>query len=327
VSSDCGKNIKSMIKNIFQLALFVFFSTNVSLNAQNPKLLITVERDADNSVTLSYTKELPGTYTVNLEFTHLENTDAQVHQKIVVSGYSGSLLKLKPINTQMPISLGYKYTPILGAINPKIDSLVTYCLPLKLNKKIKIIEAVNVDEKYFSNKEVKTWKMYVANMQTADTVCCMRKGIVVDIKTIESSNTQNIKEYTSKTNQILIEHNDGTYSKYIGFDKDKIFVKLGETVYPQSQLGVLGLYNVAAYRLDFYVYYLVDFNLEQLNNQNILNKNLPFQYLTPNFITKNGIEKLKDQMEYSVACNKETIFQELTKKEKKKLEKEPKSFY
>ena len=306
-------------KRILQIVLLIFFSTNVNLNAQNPKLLITVERNDDNSVTLNYTKELPGTYTVNLEFTQLENSDAQVHQKIVISGYNGVVLKLKPINTQKSISVGYKYTTIIGEINPKIDSLVTYCLPFKLNKNIKIIEAENIDQKYFNNEEEKTWKTYVVNLQTPDTVYCMRKGIVVDIKRGENSNTSIEKVYTSKTNQVLIEHNDRTYSKYTGFDDDKILVKLGQTVYPQSKLGVLGLYNVAAYRLDFYVYYLVDFNFEQLNNQNVLNKKLPMRFLTPNFITQNGIQKLKNQMEYSVNCNKEIIIQEFTKREKKNL--------
>jgi len=88
------------------------------------------------------------------------------------------------------------------------------------------------------NEAEKTWKAYVVNLQTPDTVYCMRKGIVVDIKRGENSDTSMEKAYTSKTNQILVEHNDGTYSKYIGFDNDKIFVKLGQTVYPQSQLGV-----------------------------------------------------------------------------------------
>ncbi len=305
-------------KRIFQIVLLIFFSIN--LKAQNPKLLITVERNTDNSVTLNYTKELPGTYTVDLEFVQLENSDAQLHQKIVVSGYNGMLLRLNPINRQTPISLSYKYTSVIGKINPKVDTLVTYCLPFKLNKKITINEAINLDEKYFNNEKVKTWKVYVVNLKTPDTVCCMRKGIVVDIKRDENSNILNEKKYTSKTNQILIEHQDGTYSKYIGFDKDKIFVKLGEAVYPQNQLGVLGLYNVAAYRLDFSVYFLVDYDLGQLNKQNMLNKKLPFQYLTPNFITQNGIEKLKDQIEYSVVSNKEIIIQELTKREKKKIQ-------
>jgi len=137
-------------KSILQLVLFIFISTNACLNAQNPKLLITVERSDDNSVTLNYSKELPGSYTVNLEFTQLENSDAQVHQKIVVSEYNGVLLKLNPINTQKSISVGYKYTTIIGEINPKIDSLVTYTLPFKLNKNIKIIEAENIDQKYFN---------------------------------------------------------------------------------------------------------------------------------------------------------------------------------
>lgn len=306
-------------KRILQIVLLIFFSTNVNLNAQNPKVLITVERNIDNSVDLNYTKELPGSCTIDLEFVELENSDAQLHQKIIVSERNGMLLKLKPLNMQKPISLSYKYTSIIGNLYPKVDTMVTYCLPFKLNNKIKIIEAVNLDEKYFNNEEVKTWKVYVVNLKTPDTVCSMRKGIVVDIQRNENSNIINEKAYTSRTNQILIEHRDGTYSKYIGFDKDKIFVKLGETVYPQSQLGVLGLYNVDAYRLTFSVYFLDDYDFEQLNKQNILNKKLPFQYLTPNFITQNGIEKLKDQIEYSVVSNKEIIIQEFTRREKKKF--------
>lgn len=171
------------------MVLLMFFSTNVNLKAQNPKLVITAERNADNSVTLNYTKELPGTYTVDLEFVQLVNSDAQLHQKIVLSGYNGTLLCLKPINTQIPISLSYKYTTMIGKINPKVDTKITYCLPFKLNKKITINEAINLDEKYFNNEKVKTWKVYVVNLKTPDTVCCMRKGIVVDIKRDENLDT------------------------------------------------------------------------------------------------------------------------------------------
>jgi hypothetical protein len=40
----------------------------------------------------------------------------------------------------------------------------------------------------------------------------MRKGIVVDIKNEFQNDTLLMKIYTSNTNSILIEHEDGTYA-------------------------------------------------------------------------------------------------------------------
>lgn len=48
-----------------------------------------------------------------------------------------------------------------------------------------------------------------------------------------------------------MEHEDGTIAIYNGFKKNLIFVKLGQTVYPQTELGVIEEFNPGVYRADF----------------------------------------------------------------------------
>jgi hypothetical protein len=62
---------------------------------------------------------------------------------------------------------------------------------------------------------------------------------------------------TSKTNSITVEHEDGTIDVYKGFHKNSIFVKLGQSVYPQTNLGVLEEFNLGVYRADFFCFLLV----------------------------------------------------------------------
>ena len=49
-------------------------------------------------------------------------------------------------------------------------------------------------------------------------------------------------------------------------------------------------------------------------------------YLTPYFNTTEGAIKLKDRNEYTVLFNETILFQELTKREKKKYKKKPEFF-
>lgn len=314
------------MKKILYLIIFlILIGTRNSVLSQVQNITIKYERSPDNSVDILYEKKLPGSYYVKLELLNLENCYSSGFEGVVCNS-SGSLVKLKPINNQQCITFSCKSFSIMGVPNPRVDSLFIYTLPFRERKKVRVIEASNLEEEYFGSERPANWKSYIVFTQTPDTVCSMRKGIVVKVTDEYDADTTIVKSFTSKRNSVVIEHADGTYASYAGFKKDAIFVELGQTVYPYTQLGIMELFNKGSYKLSFCVYYLSDYNFEYKENQTLKDKKSQLEYLTPYFITQNGIRKVEPGKEYTTTYNEAVSLQELTRGEKKKYTKNPKIF-
>lgn len=287
------------------------------LSSQDQNITISSKSNSDNSVDISYRKELPGSYYVSLEFTTLRNSYPTRFEG-VIKDKSGSLLRLKPIDSDKRINYGYSYTTTRGVPNPKIDSEFTYALPFQDGKKVLIKEAYNVGEKHFGSERPSNWKYYIVDSKSADTICSMRKGIVVEIKNEFREDTTFEKTYTSDRNSMVIEHDDGTYASYKGFRKNTFLVELGQTVYPNTKLGVMDIFNKDNYRIDFAIYYLIDTDFKHRKNQTLSNAKSLYEYLNPYFITQNGIKKMESRNEYTAKMNESILFQEFSKRERKK---------
>ncbi|NQX82201.1 MAG: hypothetical protein HRT66_09450 [Flavobacteriaceae bacterium] len=87
--------------------------------------------NTDNSVDLSYTKEKPGSYYIELKFTPLSNC-YQPGFKRVIKGYSDRLMKLKPADPNKGISFSYTYNYMMGDPKAKADENFSYVLPFKI---------------------------------------------------------------------------------------------------------------------------------------------------------------------------------------------------
>jgi hypothetical protein len=301
---------------------------NLDLFAQAQNITINRTVKEDNSIDLNYEKILPGSYYIVMEFSNLSNCFAGDY-KGVVTGYSGKLLNLKPINTQKGIGYSLKYYSILGVPNSRVDSLFQYTLPFKIGKQVKIYEAGNIGEKYFGSEKPVNWKSYVVNFDSPDTIFSLRKGIVVKLNNEYDEDTSVTKQYTSKRNSIIVEHEDGTFAEYTGFKKNSFKVKLGQIVYPQTQLGIVELFNKLEnnYRFDFCIFYL--YNLKSIGNnesQTLKNYVSSYKFLTPKFLTSEGLTTLESKKEYTTIFNETILFQEMTRSEKKKYAKDPSQF-
>lgn len=312
-------------KRIICLVLFVI---NFHLFAQVQNITINRTVKEDKSIDLNYEKILPGSYYVVIEFSEMSNCYTNEY-KGVVTGYSGRLLSLKPINAQQGISYSLKYSSIMGVPNPKADSLFQYSLPFKMGKKVKIYEAGNIGEKYFGAEKPTNWKSYVVHFKNPDTIFSMRKGIVVKLTNEYEDDASITKHFTSKRNSIIIEHEDGTFAEYKGFKKNSFKVKLGQIVYPQTQLGTIELFNKSEnnYRFDFCIYYL--FNLKSIGNnekQTLKNNGSRYKFLTPKFLTSDGLTTVESKKEYTASFNETILLQEMTRSEKKKYLKDPTPF-
>lgn len=317
-------------KILYLITLLTIISFNQKLLSQNKNIEIKYERNPDKSVDISYTKELPGSYYLKLEFTTLTNCSESRSVEQVIKNSSGTIIKLRPINSDQHITFSYKYSSLVGNPNPKIDSLFNYTMPLKKGKKVKFVEAFYLSERLFGSEKPSDWKSYFIYRKKPDTICSMRKGIVVQIVNEFETDTLIKKSYSNQSNSIRVEHSDGTYAFYGGFKKNSIFVKLGQAVYPQTKLGILDTWNTDKYRLSFSMSYLNDTKsknkTKNKTKQNLKNQKSSYTYLTPYFMTENGSQKLKPKTKYIVTSNEKTLFEEFTKREKKKYKKNPELF-
>lgn len=311
----------------YLIMLLLLLGINTAFFAQNQSITITRETNSDKSVSLHYEKKMPGSYYINVEFSNQTNCQESDY-KGVLNGGSGIVTKIRPINPQENINFSYKYTYIMGVLNPKVDSLFQYTLPFKNGKKVKIYEAGNIGEKFLGADKPLNWKSYIVNSKNPDTICSMRKGIVVKVVNDYDDDSSVNKHYTSKRNSLIIEHEDGTFANYSGFKKNSFKVKLGQTVYPQTQLGILELFSKDEniYRFDFSIYYLfnVDFDLNE--KQTFKKRQNRYKYITPHFLTPTGLEVVESKKEYTSFFNEIVLLQEFTRSEKKKYAKDPVQF-
>ncbi|MEZ7499482.1 hypothetical protein QO200_12125 [Flavobacterium sp. Arc3] len=129
------------MKNYFQLKIalcLIIISCSTKLQAQDRVIEVTAIRNENKSVDFFYKKNMPGSYTIKIEFNGLTNTSAADHYEQVIEGNFGKLLTLRPTNKDLGISYGYKTSYAFGNSRPKVDSLFQYLLPFKKGAKITI---------------------------------------------------------------------------------------------------------------------------------------------------------------------------------------------
>ena len=262
------------IKNILigVLTLITFCSY-----AQDKKIEIITERKPDNSVNFSYVKNVPGSYTVRIELNSLENCYNNKTQENIIKYKAGNLFTLHPEDRDRGISFSYSVRYVLGNSNPKVDNDIVYALPFKTGKVIKIREASDIGETYFGSEKPMGWKSFVVYTNEPDTIYAMRRGVVVKIVDKYENDNKFNKTFTSKRNEILIEHEDGTYANYKGFDKNQIFVKLGQEVYPHTPLGKLDKFN-ENYRFDFNIFHFLKNLLDTKKNASLKDREYKVKY-------------------------------------------------
>ncbi|MRI64051.1 hypothetical protein EDM00_08630 [Ornithobacterium rhinotracheale] len=292
--------------------------------AQKRDINVTYKVNNDKSVTFFYEKDVPGTYLINVELTQLSNSIDARNYQVLAKDYSGQLFTLRPQDDKKGIGFAYSVRYIRGNPKAKADENIVYALPFDTGKNITVYEAQNVGEKYLGSEKPQNWKSFVVNTKEPETMYAMRRGVVVKVVD-KYENDPNIKlKYTSKRNSILIEHPDGTYAEYEGFNKNQIFVKLGQEVYPHTPLGKSDRFN-DGYRSDFCVYHFLP-SYSDRAPRNMKNKNRDIFFVDPLFLVNGEKKHLKNAESYEVDFNEDLKLQEFSKREKKRYKKNPEDF-
>ncbi len=302
-----------MIKQtLIFLALFLIGELAFS---QKP-IEVNCKRNKDKSVDFSYQKNIPGTYSLIIEFSAMSNAHTPRKTYALKSSH-GNLFRLKPINDKC-IGFSYRYTYRRGISNPKVDSTFTYLFPFKDSKSVRVNFLQNVDHRYFSKELPQNWKAFEFSMDQADTVCAVRRGIVVEVTDEFNSDTTMTYSFTNKKNVVVVEHPDGTFARYRGFEKGKIFVEPGDRLIPNEPMGVLAQYDDRG----FYVLKFAIYNY--LSDKSTIDCKRKTAFVDPYFLTTTGKVRLDAHQEYTSKVTDEQITAELRKKEIKRCKKQQK---
>ncbi|MDP4204035.1 MAG: hypothetical protein Q8861_15240 [Bacteroidota bacterium] len=309
--------MNTFYKFLFLCGFFGFVHPN-TLTAQIKDINIIYKYSTiDKNFIFSYEKQIPGTYMIYVKFNQLENA-FDPHFSDAIDSNIGTLFTLKPIDSNHPIRFSYQFSYIMGTTFSKADSMFIYTLPFKQGREVKPNEMSYLWKQYMNKVPPKNWKSFMFLSNKADTVCAARKGIVIKVDVGKDPDSL-ITQYHSNANTILVQHADGTLADYTGFAKNGNFVKEGDTVYPQTPLGILGYYDAQKnYQLRFSVFHLSGERPQFKENRTLQNMQCYYEYINPFFMTGEGITRLNNGKKYATVANETAIIAEMTKREKKK---------
>jgi hypothetical protein len=301
------------------LFFFVYCSTATNVKAQESPVKLSYNVNMDKTVTFNYEKTDPGSYTIILRFKQLSNSSESEEQELGVMNYSGSLLTLKPTDKERGIGFSYTYSSVRGKLNPKYNADFIYILPCKTGTKVKVADVGFLGAAYFGNTTPDDWKVYKFYTQTEDTVTAVRKGIIVSVKDLHETGDAGNAAYSSKVNDMIIEHADGTLATYKGFKHGSIAVKAGQTVFPGTTLGINSKSTTNSKPgITLSVTYLKSTEDIGLGGKTLQNSKSLYGFITPHFYTDgNANTVLTAQQEYTVADSPDILKKEFTKKELK----------
>jgi protein TonB len=176
--------------------------------------------------------------------------------------------------------------------------------------------------KSFGNVGAKNFKAFEFSSKDCDTVCAVRKGVVVSVVDKYEMDTTSGKSYTSNINSILVEQPDGTLARYEGFKKGSIFVKEGQSVLPYTPLGILSYYDVRKlHSLRLMIFYLSNANVGKVTDQPVTLKTSVSnnEFIDPLFLTDKGASKLINHKLYRSDFKEFVLENEMTRKELKAI--------
>ncbi len=286
-------------------------------SAQERAVTLEPKRNENQSVDFNYRKTDPGNYTVVVNFTSLTNASTP-GASFTANDYSGRLFSLTPSNKEQGIGYGYNVSYIRGKLKPKFDPNFIYLLPYKDEAKIQVVESGFLGAMYFGDTAPDDWKAYRFYTTEQDTVTAIRKGIVVDIKDLYETIGDDGVAYTSRTNELIIEQPDGTIATYKGFKKGSFKVKVGQTVFPGTSLGLNSRYDKnGKYNVSLMITYLKSSDFD--NRSTSLSKSKSFYgFITPHFLTADQADEvLVSQKLYMASTSPAVVQKEMSKKELK----------
>ena len=113
-----------------------------------------------------------------------------------------------------------------------------------------------------------------------------------------------------------VEHADGTIATYNVLEPGSVCVKLGDTVYPDTPLALVGSFDGTQYRVALTLHYITD-RIFAKGNAYSYEHAFESVFINPVFATAHGNRMLVSQNRYTAVVAPELITKEMTKREMK----------
>ncbi len=310
--------------NIFKLLESVILVVVSIVTCYTQTDLIEVEREynerSNNYKIVGHNKSNIA-YVVDISFYNTNNMVSQKGNKYSVTLKPGrhTIGRINSLDKKNRPSFGYRFAYRQGNMNPKPDKKITYLLPIAPGKETNLLELSYLGEKYGKKKEPKGWYNISFSTEEGDTIFASRAGVVTRVKdNLEVDLKEGAYSYTKDVNQIIIEHNDGTYGNYSVFKNGTIELKIGDKVIPGQFMGITsGADYGSGFHLRFSVYhYDVEANKKRGKSENYI-----YEFITPKFLTLQGKDELVIGTSYTGIVDKDIIMDEMSRREKKKWKK------
>ena len=308
------------IKTILFILLSFYILPSFS---QQQLITCSLERNADNSISIISDSKAFGDYTVKLIFDSLTDytTSSPVIANTVLATVKQGKREILKLQNKLASAstFQYRYLYFPGrALRKAPDSSFIYLLPANAGNHIRISKVSAVAEL----PEQKTPGDYFGTgfiYQSGDTICASRAGIVYDCTDDVSAGEKTDDFYKSGRNKIHIQHNDGSLCTYDILAPIQLLVSPGEDVYPGKPIGIFNKQS-EAYTVLFSTCYLDERKLMTANGNEDKPASSNFIYIPTYFYTgENGkLTALQVNNSYIVQHPKEIITAEMSKKDKKK---------
>lgn len=304
-----------------KLLLIIFAVSAMSANAQSKSTPIVINSEYDkndNSLVISAEKKDSRMYTVVFTFQDVKNT-LEPGNKTVILKHDGEIFRLMPLDEKQYAWAKFSYRYFQGWISPdKINEKVVYRLPYSTSKTIKVGGLYNINDRYFGGSDTENWKSFHNMMEKGDTIYAMRRGVVVEAVDKYGYSQNSDISFSTQSNQILIEHSDGTMARYDVLDHGSFMVNVGDLVNPGDPLALAGSYDSKKYELKYYIFYWKWADSKVPSHQNA---KLISSYIDPVFATTEGDVRLAEGKSYTPIMNDRILTAEMSKRESKKLKK------
>ncbi len=195
------------------------------------------EKPISNGVELWGANDGAVPISMEISFKTLKNLECDVplpHLAMIPSGGEPiKLLTLTVIDRMQSPEYDFRFNYIPGNVNANHDDSFEYWLPYEAGTTFKVHQGYHGN---YSHKDVYALDF---NMPNGTNVHAARGGMVTDIK--EDSNVGCADpRCKGKSNYVVINHDDGTFSNYVHLQKNGVLVQVGDYVEIGQLIGKSG---------------------------------------------------------------------------------------
>ncbi|MDZ7757017.1 M23 family metallopeptidase [Rhodohalobacter sp.] len=300
---------------IITLLLFITLSSDTFARQSNVK--IEVRGNSRDGYTFYANNQSPSPFIVTIDFTTLRNLRASTslpYSRNVSRGRS-RLFNLTKEMDNFQTNYRYRYRTHTGCLNTEPDD-IEYLLPYPEGVKARSGELSYVYNRLRKDAP-EDWYSIVFYMEDDSIIHAARKGTVVSIRDGENSKYEGLV-FSSNRNYVVVAQDDCTFARYSTFRDDKIFVDIGDTVYPGDPLGEMageefGFGN----QIRLLIYYRNDesVTLNREDSEGIHQ----WHYVKPKFRTSAGKSQIPESgSEYTSIHPEEVITEEMGRRERRR---------